>query len=62
VRPTGTSASTAHLAPAPAHAGAAGLPSDTGAELDVGMIPAVLEPFWPSRRIVQFNEWCSPAA
>ena len=20
------------------------------------------EPFWPSRRTVQFNEWCSPAA
>jgi len=53
---------TAHLGPSPAHAGAAGLPRDAGAELDVAMIPAVLEPFWPSRRTVQFNEWCSPAA
>jgi len=38
------------------------LPRGTGAELDVDMIPAVLELFWPSRRSVQFNEWCSPAA
>jgi hypothetical protein len=38
------------------------LPHDTGALLDVRMIRALLEPFWPSRRTVQFDGWCSPAA
>jgi hypothetical protein len=27
-----------------------------------GMIPTVLEEFWPSRRTGQFDERCSPAA
>jgi hypothetical protein len=26
------------------------------------MIPTLLEQFWPSRRTVQFDEWCRPAA
>jgi hypothetical protein len=26
------------------------------------VMPVLLEPFWPSRRVVQFDELCRPAA
>jgi hypothetical protein len=32
------------------------------ARLDTQMIPTPLEPFWPSRRTGQFDQWCSRAA
>jgi hypothetical protein len=38
------------------------LAARTPARLDDAMIPTLLEPFWPSRRTVQFDGWCRPAA
>jgi hypothetical protein len=30
--------------------------------MNLGVIRALLEAFWPSRRVVQFDEFCRPVA
>jgi hypothetical protein len=38
------------------------LPSAGAAGLTGAVLRAVLEPFWPTRRVLAFDEFCRPAA
>ncbi|WP_433290266.1 hypothetical protein ACQPZQ_43315 [Pseudonocardia sp. CA-142604] len=37
-------------------------PGGASSLLDMIRTPVLLEAFWPSRRIMQFDEFCRPAA